>query len=266
MIFFQLVAAYAAFILALALPPLVVWCLLWAIWHGLRRVASSLRKERRLDLAGLIMVIASLALGAVAYDWWCGPRAELATLRPVAINRELATKIPRTWVFDYGAAFAVFDLVPKGHADRVLNATVLTPAARSAVSGGALSDYMEEVHIIDSPDCNAYVASGVRDANRAVRCVRESPVSKAELAAAGPYLVLREDHDDEVETLAFAVVEDGQTLPVARCEGRAPRETNPFLALIRWNRKLELARSIFECRTRAASGALARALATGEIG
>lgn len=256
--------AYAIFIIALAIPPFAAFCLVWLLWFGLAKVVSSLRRDRRINLIGLGLVIASLTIGAAAYDWWCGPKAELATLQPVLVNRELASKIPRTWVFGYGAAFAVFDLVPTGYADRVLNARILTPAAKGAVLGGAVSDYMEEVHIIDSLDCKAYIASGARDANHAVRCVRESPVSKADLAAAGPYLVLRDDHKDEVQTLTFSVVRDGSTLPIARCEGRAPRETNPFLAMIRWSRTREVARSIFQCRSRAASGGLARALATGQ--
>ena len=78
-----------------------------------------------------------------------------------------------------------------------------------------------------------------------------------------PYLKLEHVDDGDAQILNFTLVAEGSGKLIARCAGRAPKETNPVLASIRGNRSLEVASSIYKCRMRAAAGALSRAIATG---
>lgn len=78
-----------------------------------------------------------------------------------------------------------------------------------------------------------------------------------------PYLKLEHVDVGDAQILNFTLVAEGSGKLIARCAGRAPKETNPVLASIRGNRSLEVASSIYKCRMRAAAGALSRAIATG---
>jgi hypothetical protein len=167
---------------------------------------------------------------------------------------------------DYGAAFGAFDLLPRKYASRVFNARITNLSLLASVADGERDAFMEEIKLIDSPPCNALVASGSRDANRVLECVTPSAVNKADVLARGPYLMLNSDTTDDVQILNFALAADGSTRTIARCVGRAPRETNPLLALIRGDRSRDVASSMYKCKMRAAAGALSRVIATGAIG
>ena len=123
---------------------------------------------------------------------------------------------------------------------------------------------MEELKLADSSACKEFAASKTRDANRMLECVVRIPVVRSNVTKE-PYLLLSGGTGpDDAQFLTYSVVRDGQTLPIARCIGRAPRETNPILGLVRRDRSLEVASSMYRCKMRAASGSLARVLATGE--
>lgn len=258
--------AYAVFILAVAAPFILAGALLLLLFFGFRRIVAGIKRDRRIDILGAAMLVASVVAGTMSYRWLGGPKAEAARLEPLVVDRQLAVRLPRTWVTDYGAAFDAFDLLPHKYANRVLNARITDRRLVASIPEGKHDAFMEEIKLVDSPSCNALIASGRRNASRTLECVARSAVAKADVAASGPYLMLDHDEMDDAQILIFALVAQGRTMPIARCIGRAPRETNPLLAMIRGNRSLEVASSMYECRMRAAAGALAQVIATGTTG
>lgn len=256
---------YAVFIVVLAAPFIVAAALVALLFLGFRRVVLGLRHERRIDILGIAMVTTGLVAGTISYRWSRGPNAELATLQPLVVDRQLAERLPRTWVMDYGAAFGAFDLLPPKYASRVFNARITDLGLLASIAEGQRDAFMEEIKLVDSPACNALVASGSRDGNRMLECVTPSAVDKSEVAR-GPYLTLSRGTIDGAQMLNFALAADGSTRTIARCVGRAPRETNPLLALIRGDRSRDVASSMYKCKMRAAAGALSRVIATGAIG
>lgn len=258
--------AYAVFILVLAAPLVLAASLLGLLLFGFRRTLSGIRRERRVDVMGIAIIVAGLMAGTISYQWLRGPEAELATLQPLVIDPQLAASLPETWVMDYGAAFGAFDLLPRKYARRVLNARITNSGLLASIPEGEHDAFMEEVKLVDSPSCNALIASGNRDAGRRLECVTHSAVSRADVVASGPYLMLDNDTTNDTRILNFVLAAGGSERPIARCVGRAPREPNPLLALIRGNRSLEVASSMDKCKGRAAAGALSRVIATGAIG
>lgn len=125
---------------------------------------------------------------------------------------------------------------------------------------------MEEISLMDTPSCNAVIASGRRGADRARECVMHSIVAKADMAAGGPYLKLEHEEKGDARIVNFMLVTDAGARPIARCMGRAPREADPWLAMVRRDRSLDVASSLYKCVGRAAAGALMRAVATGAAG
>lgn len=92
---------------------------------------------------------------------------------------------------------------------------------------------------------------------------KQNADNAANAEAHKPYLKLEHVDDGDAQILNFTLVAEGGAKLIARCVGRAPKETNPVLASIRGDRSLEVASSIYKCRMRAAAGALSRAIATG---
>jgi hypothetical protein len=258
--------AYAAFILVLAAPFVVAAGLMAVLLAGFRKLFSAIRNEGRIDLPGLALFIAGLVGATLAWQWLRGPQAQLATLQPLVVDRQLAANLPRTWVFDQGAGFAAIDLLPHKYADRVLNARIGNSRLRASIPEGQRDGFMEEIKLVDSPACNALLASGSRDASRTLECVTHVAVSKADIEASGPYLTLSSDTFQDAQLVNYALIADHVSRPIARCVGRAPVEANGLLVLIRGNRSNEVAASMYKCKMRAASGGLSHVIATGAMG
>ncbi|QNA85106.1 hypothetical protein G4G27_14705 [Sphingomonas sp. So64.6b] len=258
--------AYAVFILMLAAPFMLAAGLLGLLLFGFRRIASGIRREQRIDVLGTAIVAAGLLAGTISYQWLRGPDAELATLQPLVVDQQLAARLPQTWVVDYAAAFAALDLLPRKYASRVLNARITDSGLLASIPEQERDAFMEEVKLVDSPSCNALIASGIRDASRRLECVTHSAVSEADVVASGPYLTVRSNTTNDAQIMNFALAAGGSIRPIARCVGRAPKEANPLLALIRGDRSLDVASSMYKCKMRAAAGALARVIATGAVG
>lgn len=261
----MVLVAYAIFILALAAPFMLAAGVLALLFSGFARIVSGIRHKRRIDIVGPVMILAALLLGTVSYRWVRGPDAELAKLYPLVVDRELSTRLPRTWVAEYGAEMFAFDVLPRKYISRVLISRITDQALLAAIPEGQRDTYMQEIKLVVSPACNALTSSGDRNTSRVFECLTHSAVSKAEVAASGPYLTMFDDSKGDAQTVDFAVVSGGSVKPIARCAGRAPRETNPLLALMRSNRSLDVAASMYKCKMRAAAGALSRVIATGTI-
>lgn len=258
--------AYTIFILALAAPFLAVAATLGLITVGVWRVFTEFASQKRLDFLGVAMTAIGLVAGSTFYHWWCGPEAELAKLEPLTNDRQLAKNLPRTWVFDYSASGAVFDVVSRGYADRVLNSYISSTSLRASIPDGRQESFMEEIELLDSVSCKSFAASGTKDTDQEFKCITRSAVSKADIMADGPYLTLSNGTIGDARTVTYSLVRNGHSMPIARCIGRAPRETNAILALVRRDRSLEVASSIYDCKMRAASGGLSRVIATGKVG
>lgn len=259
------IIAYAVFIMVLATPLLALAAFFGLLLIGFSRILSGIRERSAIDILGVAMIAGSLVAGTFSYQWWRGPKAQLATLQPLIIDRQLAAKLPRTWVFNNGAVFDAFDLLPHGYVDRVLGAHV-TSSLLGSVSEGQRDAFMEEIKLIDSPSCRNLIANDVRDAVRQLECAKRAIVSKAEIESRGPYLKISSGTISDTQITTYTLVNGNDTKPIARCEGRAPKETNPLYAMIRRNRALEVAASMYKCKMRAASGGLSHVIATGTIG
>lgn len=202
----------------------------------------------------------SLVLGMISYEWWLGPKAEPAKLQPLVVDAKLAKKLPRNWVFYNGAKFEAYGLLSRGYADRVFNA----PGFETLAPEERRNAFLEELKLIKSPSCDLLIASGKRDANAIIQCVKRIAVNASDFDASQQYLTERSDEDYKgTRSHIYVFVDDGAAKSIARCIGTAPREGNPFLAMIRQDRSLEVASSIGKCRKRAISGGLSRAVATG---
>ncbi|MEN2711401.1 hypothetical protein ACQKOH_03995 [Sphingomonas sp. NPDC092331] len=257
---------FAVLILMMVLPFILAAILLALLLLGSLRVASRYKRERRVDIPGVAIILVGILAGAITYQWLQGPKAEMATLQPLVVDRELAAKLPRTWVVDYGAVNVAFDLLPRKYASRVLNARITDPSLLASIRGESYDAFMEEISLVDTPSCNAVIASRHRNAARAQECMMHSIVAKADLAAGGPYLKLEHEEKGDAQIVNFMLVTDAGARPIARCMGQAPREANPWLAMVRRDRSLDVASSIYKCIRRAAAGALILAIATGAAG
>ena len=219
--------AFAVLILMMALPFILAAIFLALLLLGSLRVAAKYKRQRRVDIPGAALILGGILAGAITYQWLRGPKAEMATLQPLVVDRQLAAELPRTWVVDYGAVNVAFDLLPRKYASRVLNARITDPGLLASIPGESYDAYMEEISLMDTPSCNAAIASGRRDAARTRDCVMHRIGAKADMAAGGPYLKLEREEKGDAQIVNFMLVTDAGARPIARCMGRAPGRPTP---------------------------------------